>query len=234
MNKTKDVLVNPALLFGVGLFPLIVSCADFKSALIYAVLLFLTAIFSQLLVSAFRLIIAQRVRFVCYTLVILSVVYFLDSAVCELFPKSYSSIHSLVVFLFASSIVFYSLEMASKKENFGAGFKYVLTTSASYCVLMVGVGFVREILSKGSIYGKSLSAEFTGLNFFSTAAGSLMIILVIALVYSIVACLLKKRVTIYNQLVERYGAVIKTSRDAKTEDGQKSVNSIEETGEETV
>lgn len=231
MNKTKDVLVNPALLFGVGLLPLIVSCADLKSALIYAVLLFLTMNLTQLLVGAFRLVIAKRVRFVCYTLAILSVVYFLDSAVCELFPKSYSSLHSIVVLLLASSVVIYSLEMASKQENSGLGFKFVLKTSGSYCLTMVIVGLVKELLGKGAIWGKVLSEDFNGIGFFNSFAGALMILLVLALIYNIIATILKRRRQVYNQLVARYGAVINSNRPVVVDDNPETT---EEKEEETV
>jgi len=212
MNKTNNEWLSPALLFGVGLFPLIVVCTDLKSALIYGVMLFLTMFLSQLLIGAFRLIISKRVRFICYTLVVLSVVYVLDSAVYDLFPKSYSNLHVAVVFLLAASVVFYSLETASKEESFGLGVKTVLKIATGYSLTMVVVGLVREILGMGSIWGKTLSENFSGLNFFSSFAGGLMIILILALIVNSIALALQKRAKIYNQLVERYEAVINSNK----------------------
>lgn len=209
MSKTKEVLTNPAFLFGVGMLPLIAVCTDFKSAVIYACLMFLTMTLSQLLVGAFRLVIAKRVRFICYTLAVMAVVYVLDSALCELFFKSYSSLHSLVVFLLAGSVVFYSLEEANQKEDSGKGFKFVLITASEYSVSMIIIGLIREVLGSGSVWGNSISANFTGLSFFKTFAGGLMVILVLALIYLIVANILKKRAERYGHLVARYGTVIK-------------------------
>lgn len=209
MSKTKEVLTNPAFLFGVGLLPLIAVCTDFKSAVIYACLMFLTMTLSQLLVGAFRLVIAKRVRFICYTLAVMAVVYVLDSALCELFFKSYSSLHSLVVFLLAGSVVFYSLEEANQKEDSGKGFKFVLITASEYSVSMIIVGLIREVLGSGSVWGNSISANFTGISFFKTFAGGLMVILVMALIYLIIANILKRRAEKYGHLVARYGAVIK-------------------------
>lgn len=212
MNKTKEVLTNPAFLFGVGLLPLIVVCVDFKSAVIYACLMFLTMVLSQLLVGAFRLVIAKRVRFICYTLAVMAVVYVLDSALCELFFKSYSSVHSLVVFLLAGSVVFYSLEEANKKEDSGKGFKFVLITATEYSLSMIIVGLIRDLLGNGCVWGSPISSSFSGLAFFGTYAGGLLVVLVLGLIYLIVANLLKKRAVKYSQLVARYGAVIKQNQ----------------------
>ena len=212
MKKTNDVLLNPALIFGVGLFPLIVASASFKSALIYGVLIFLTMTLSQLLIGAFRLIIAKRVRFICYTLAILAVVYMLDSAVCELFPKHYSSIHGMVVCLLASSVVIYGLEVASKEESSGNGIKLVLRMATSYALSVIGVGLVREILSFGTIWGKKIITGFDGLEFFATFAGALFIVLIVALIYNSIAIILRRRRKLYANLVERYGAVIEKNK----------------------
>lgn len=227
MNKANGFLANPALLYGIGLFPLIVACVDFKSALIYAVLLFLTTMFSQLIISAFKLVINKRVRFICYTMVILAVVYFIDSAVCELFLKSYSSIHSLVVYLFASSVIIYAIEMASKAESFGSGFKYVLQVSTSYVITMVLVGFVREFLGKGTVWGKLVFENFVGLEFFSTMAGGLMIVIVFALIFNIIAKILQNRAKIYAQLVERYTAVLNENHKPSISDENKDIDDLQ-------
>ena len=238
MNKHKSMLLNPALFFGVGLFPLVVVCTDFKSAILYAGILLLVMFLSQLLVGAFRLVIANRVRLVCYALSVLAVIYFVDSAIYELFPKSYSSVHGLIVFLFASSVIFYALETTKDEKTFGAGLKKTLIMGAEYSLIMVIIGFVRELVGFGSIWGTRLG-DFRGINFFNGLAGGLLIVLITALIYNTVATIILKRVKVYNSLVERYGAVLdvnakKPELNEATEDVNKSEEKSEPKALETI
>ena len=73
---------------------------------------------------------------------------------------------------------------------------------------MLVVGLIREILGFGTLWGKPLVEGFEGLNFFTTFAGGIMIVLIIALIYNSIAGVIKKRVDVYNNLVKRYSAVI--------------------------
>ena len=204
MRKNRDLSYNPALFLGVGLFPLVVICTDLKTALIYSLLFFLTMFLSQLLVGAFRLIIGKRVRFICYTIAILSIVYFLDSAVNELFPKSYNNIHSLIVFIFACSVIFYLLETAGEEETFGKGFSKSMSVGLGYVLSMIIVGAVREFLSFGSIFGVQLIPGYKPLVFFNGFAGGLFVVIIIAFIYNLIVNVLKRREALFKNLTNRY------------------------------
>lgn len=204
---------NPALVLGVGLFPLLIVATDFKSALIYAGLIFMMIMLTTMIVGAFKLIIPNRVRYICYTLCMLGIIYFLDSVFFELFSKNYSSTHSLIAFIFASSVILFCLETNKEKTTFGSYLGNSLLLGLDYCVSIILVGFVREILSYGTVFGKSLGS-FAGLKFFSTLAGGLMIVIVFSTIYTLVALFINKRKQLYSRLVDRYTLVLTPEKPA--------------------
>ena len=208
MEKTKEWVFNPALYLGVGLFPLIMIGVDFRSALIYSALVFLTWFLTFLLISAFRTVIAHRVRFICYTLVMIAVVYLLDSAVYELYPKAYSSIGGIIMALFGSGVVFFELERTKNITKFKPAILSSFFVIFSYVVSMLGVGLIREFLSSGKVLEKVVLEGFNGFSFFSEVAGGLLIVVVIAFVHNIVAGIIKKRKKTSGYLTERYLCVI--------------------------
>lgn len=225
MDK-KEITLNPSLMLGVGLFPLIVVCTDLKSAIIFGAILFCVMILSQMLVGAFKQIIPKRVRFVCYALVILCSIYFVDSLVSELATKAYGNVHNLIVYVFASSIVLYCLENNRYVENFGEGLKNTSIVGVYYFLTLLVVGLIREILGSGSIWGSHIFGDFGGISFILTSAGGLLVVVVLALIYNTIACFVKKRKKVYDILVSRYKDVL--DETVKPEIEQSSQEKTEE------
>ena len=205
--KQKSISFNAPIL-SLGLFPLLMVATSLKLALIYSLLFFLTLIISQLIVGAFRLIIAHRVRYVCYALVILGVIYFLDSLVYELFPKSYNSINSLIIFLFAGSLIYYSLSKTEDSKTFGEGLSTSCSIGLEFSFVMFVVGLARELLSQGTIWNRVVIDGFMGYNFFAGLAGGLLVVIIFALIYNLIKVAIKKRRALTFSLTKRYSAVI--------------------------
>ena len=208
MIKSKLSVVNPALFLSVGLFPLVMISVSMKSALIYSALIFLTWFFSFLLISAFRVIINERIRFICYALVVLSVIYLLDSAIYELFSSDYDSLSGILMALFGSGVVFYELDRTRTDEKMKQSLESSFYVIISYVISCIVVGVLREILSCGTIMGKSLFAKFSGLSFFNEIAGGLLIVVVVAFIHNIVIGILSRRKATKEFLTERYLTVI--------------------------
>lgn len=208
MIKSKLSVVSPALFLSVGLFPLVMISVNLKVALIYSALIFLTWFFSFLLISAFRIIINERIRFICYALVVVAVIYLLDSAVYELFSSDYNSVSGIIMALFGSGVVFYELDRTKDdvkfKQSLGTSF-YIIVSYVLSCVV---VGGIREILSSGTIMGASLFVGFNGIPFFNELAGGLLIVVVVAFIHNIIIGIIGKRKATKEYLKERYLNVI--------------------------
>lgn len=208
MKEQKKLLPNMALMFGVGLLPLLFLTLTLKTALIYAVMLFLVMLFSELIMGAFKVIINSNVRYIIYAFVVISVVYFIDSAVYELFPKNYNNLHFIVVMLFGASVVFYSLETNITNMKFKSAVGLTIKMGGEYALTIILMGLIREVLAFGTLWGKTLG-NFKGIKFFSSIAGALLIVFVFAVVYNLIAQSVEKRIEVYNQLTRRYSEVLK-------------------------
>lgn len=204
MKKVNESIFNPALMFGIGLFPLLVLATSFKSAIIFGSLVLGTIIISTLLYYAFKPIILENVRIPIYALIVFSSIYFLDSAISELFVNSYTVVHSLISFVFATSIVIYALERNKEEEKLGVGLKQSVYLGLEYIVSLSIVGVVREFLGSGTIWGKTIIAGFNGLEFFLGVAGGILIIVIYALIYNSISYFIKKRKEIQSSLALRY------------------------------
>lgn len=204
MKQVKENVFNPALMFGIGLFPLVVLATSFKAALIFGLLVFGTIIISTLLYYAFKPIILENVRIPIYALIVFSSVYFLDSLLSELFVKGYKEVHPLISFLFATSIVIYALERNKEEESFGKGIKFSSLLSLEYFVSLVIVGITREFLAFGTIWNKTIISGFNGLSFFAGLVGGMLVVVVYAFIYNSISYVIRKRRNIQKSLALRY------------------------------
>ena len=61
MKKISEKVFNPALMLGIGLFPLLIIADSLKSALLFGVLILLALLVSSLIYYAFKPIILENV-----------------------------------------------------------------------------------------------------------------------------------------------------------------------------
>lgn len=223
MKKIEDGVFNPALMFGIGLLPLLVVTTSLKTSLIFGALILGILILSTFLYYAFKPIILENVRIPIYAMIIFASVYFLDSLLSELLVQSYPSFHALIAIIFACSLVFYALERNKTEEKLKVGLKTSLLLGIGYLMALVILSLARELLAFNTIWGKEIFAGFSGLSFFGTSVGAMLLIVVYAFIYNSISYRVKKRRKVLVSLQNRYELYLKAN--AKTE--QKTEN-IEE------
>ena len=81
---------------------------------------------------------------------------------------------------------------------------------------MVIIGFVREILGSGSVWGKRIG-NFVGLPFFNSFAGGLLLLMVYTAIYSLVARRVKERRVAFLGLVDRYTLLLENAGEEFSE-----------------
>ena len=204
MKKINDNVFNPALMFGIGLFPLLIICTNLKYAVIFGVLILLALIVSNLLYYAFKPIILESVRIPIYAMIIFGSIYFIDSMISELLPNDYGKIHSMIVYLFVTVIIIYMFESNKKEESFKVGFKNSLFLGIDYLVSLALVGVIREMLAFGKVWGQEIVIGYDGLEFFTTILGGLLVVTIYAIVYNVVAYYIRKHQKIKEVLATRY------------------------------
>ena len=220
MKKINENIFNPALMFGIGLFPLLIVGTSLAAGLIFGALIMGVLIVSNLLYYAFKPIILENVRIPIYAMIVFASVYFLDSLISELMVKSYDNIHELITVLFAASIVFYALEKNKDEEKLKNGFMNSVLLGIGYFMSLIVVGLLREFLGKGTILEKTVIDGFNGLPFFSGVVGGLLVILVYALIYNTISYFIKKRVKMTKSLAERYELYLSLNTSSELIEGE--------------
>lgn len=204
MKKINENVFNPALMFGIGLFPLLIVADNLKSAVLFGLLILCALVICCLIYYAFKPIIVHSVRIPIYTLIIFSAVYFLDSVVSELFISKYNSVHALVSYLFVAVIIMFMFEHSKNEEKVKVGLKNSIILGTEYLISLAIVGAIREVLAYGKVWGVEIVTNYDGLPFFQTVVGGLLVIVVYALIYNVLSYVIRKHQKVQESLAYRY------------------------------
>ncbi len=96
---------------------------------------------------------------------------------------------SSVLFLAVGITVAYAVANKEPSDNVKAEIRSSLRFSLKYSVSVIPFAFVRELLANGSILGAKL---FEGIAVFETFYGSILVLVLVAIVYKTVAIMLTK------------------------------------------
>jgi electron transport complex protein RnfE len=198
MTKTNEYIFNPVTFFGIGLYPILAICTNLQNAARFALIMLIVMVASSLIICALRPIINKNVRIPCYILIVLGIMYFIDSMVGELWVTDYSNISYIFSYVFVSTVIIFMFETSLKNEKFLGSLLTSLNIAIEYVLCMIIVGLVRQILSGVAIVGDS------GVSFFQTFIGGLVVLCLYALGYNYLASIIKKRRRVYLGLVDRY------------------------------
>ena len=216
MKKYNENIFNPVIFYGVGLYPILALCVGLEQAVKFSLLLFITMVLCNLIINAFKPLLVKEVRIPCYVFLVIGIEYLLDSIIFEFWANQYSAVVPLLTMLFSSAIIIYMLEETTKKTTFKESITGCLKMAAEYCLSMIVIAFVREILGSGSVWGKKIGG-FAGLEFFNSFAGGLLLIMIYAAIYAIVAKSIKEKRIAFLGLVDRYTLLLENAGEEYTE-----------------
>lgn len=237
MKKYNENIFNPVIFYGVGLYPILALCVGLEQAVKFSLLLFITMVLCNLIINAFKPLLVKEVRIPCYVFLVIGIEYLLDSIIFEFWASQYSNTVPLLTMLFSSAIIIYMLEETTKKTTFKASITGCLKMATEYCFCMIVIAFVREILGSGSVWGKKIGG-FAGLEFFNSFAGGLLLIMIYAAVYAIIAKSIKEKRVAFLGLVDRYTLLLENAGEEYSEQESKeggavtSSNASDSAGEE--
>ena len=203
MKKKASYIFNPLLFFGVGLFPALFVCNTLKTAVIFCALLVAEVVLVNLIISGFKSIIVRQVRIPIYVIITLSAIYFIDSLACRLLPNLYADTWSMVQILFTSTVTLFICEYTSNELKFGASILVSLRVVLAYAVVLILIGACVEVLAFAQIWGIAIEG-FSGIPFFGSFAGIVLMLALFSLVYNALASYYIKRRLLFETLVERY------------------------------
>ncbi len=110
-------------------------------------------VFSSVTISLLKNFIHPRIRIPTYTLTIATWVTVIDLSLAAYFPAAYAKMGIFVKIIVAFAIITMRLEMFACKEPVKESFWDGLGMGLGFMVGMVVIGFVRELLGSGAIFG---------------------------------------------------------------------------------
>lgn len=150
----KEVLAkNPVLVGTIGLCPVVAICTSLKAALVMSLITIVTLIIAQLLTSLFLKRLTQWVRLGLYTLVGMLVVVPSMILVDKFDPDMMLALGIYFPLLAVNPLIVRNCEREAVEGNIGKSILTSVCAGLGYSVVLVAVGFIRELIGAGSIWG---------------------------------------------------------------------------------
>lgn len=161
MNKNyffQEILVkNPVLIGMVGLCPIVAICTSLKSALIMSVITILTLVLAQILATLVFKHLPQWLRMGLYTLVGMIVVVPAILIIEKFNPATMLAFGIYLPLLAVNPIIVRQCEREGVKATLGNSILSALCASLGYSVVLIIVGFFRELLGAGAVWDHKIA-----------------------------------------------------------------------------
>ena len=173
------VIKNPVLVGIIGLCPVVAICTSLKSALIMSLITILTLIIAQALSSLVFRHLPQWLRLGLYALVGMAVVVPFILVIEKLSPSSMLAFGIYLPLLAINPIITRQCEREGVTLGFGKTILNALCAGAGYSIVLIIVGFLRELIGSGAILGKRV-IPVSPASVFLTPAGGFIILAYLA------------------------------------------------------
>jgi Na+-translocating ferredoxin:NAD+ oxidoreductase subunit E len=187
-NKTNTELVvngifleNPIFRLALSMCPAVGLTTSIKNGLLLGTAVLFVQICSSCTIAAIKDFIHPRIRIPTYTLTIATWVTVIDLVLAAYVPDAYKQVGLFVKLIVAFAIITMRLEMFACKNSVPASFFDGLGMGIGFMFGMVTIGFVRELLGMGTIYGYDVLGFKPLLFFVLPAAGFFCVGIMMAL-----------------------------------------------------
>lgn len=179
MTVLGGYIRNPVLVHVMGICPVAAAATSLVNALILAAVSFVSMVFCEVTASLFLKKCPRWVRTAIYIIegaaVVFPVMYFLEKAESTVF----TSLGIYLPLMVMSSFNSIHCEKYAVKHSVKESFFDAVASSVGYSAVLIGAGFIREILGSGKIAGFDIPV-FNGFSGFLLPCGGLFIIGIIA------------------------------------------------------
>lgn len=143
---------NPGLVQLLGLCPLLAVTSTFVNGLGLGIATLVVLTCSNVLVSATRRWIRQDIRIPIYVLIIASLVTCIELIFKAWFPALDRSLGIFIPLIVTNCAIVARAEIFASRNTVAASFFDGLGMGAGFAVLLMAIGFIRELVGKGSIF----------------------------------------------------------------------------------
>ncbi len=142
---------NPVFVSLLGMCPTLATTKSIEAALGMGILVILTLMGSNVLISLLRKVIPQEVKIPCYIIIIATFVTIVKM-LCQAFvPALYDSLGVFISLIVVNCIILGRAEAFASKNGPGASFIDALGTGLGFTMAICIIAFFREILGTGTI-----------------------------------------------------------------------------------
>lgn len=171
---------NPIFRLALSMCPAVGISTTVINGLMLGVAVLLVQVFSSVTIAVFKDYIHPRIRIPSYTLTIATWVTVIDLAMAAYLPGAYAKMGIFIKLIVAFAIITMRLEMFACKEKVGDSFWDAIGMGIGFMVGMVVIGFVRELLGSGAIFGYDVLGFKPLLFFILPSAGFFVVGLMMA------------------------------------------------------
>jgi Na+-translocating ferredoxin:NAD+ oxidoreductase subunit E len=171
---------NPIFKLALSMCPAVGISTTVVNGLLLGTAVLFVQVFSSVTISALKNYIHPRIRIPTYTLTIATWVTVIDLSLAAFFPLAYAKMGIFVKIIVAFAIITMRLEMFACKEPVSDSFWDGLGMGLGFMLGMVVIGFVRELLGSGAIFGYDVLGFKPLLFFILPSAGFFVVGLMMA------------------------------------------------------
>ncbi len=149
--KNGIVKENPILVLMLGLCPALAVSGSANDAMGMSLAVMLVLISSNIIISAISSYIPNEIRIPIYIIIISTFVTVVDLSMQAFDPELYKNLGVFVPLIVVNCIVLGRAEAFASKNGIFASFVDALGMSLGFCLVIVSIGSVREILGNGTL-----------------------------------------------------------------------------------
>ncbi len=165
MKRKMDILLNgifkenPVLILILGCCSTLAISVTVLGSLGMGAALTFVLVCSNVVISALRKIIPDKVRIPCYIIVVATFVTLVQMVVQAFMPPLYDALGIFLPLIVVNCIVLGRAEMFANKNTIGDSFFDGLCMGIVYTMVLSAMAVVRELFGAGSLLGKQIIPE---------------------------------------------------------------------------
>lgn len=162
---------NPIFRLALSMCPAVGISTTVMNGLLLGIAVLFVQVFSSCTIAAIKDYIHPRIRIPTYTLTIATWVTVIDLVLAAYMPEAYKAMGIFVKLIVAFAIITMRLEMFASKNPIVPSFWDSLGMGLGFMFGMMTLGFVRELLGAGTLFGHDILGFRPLLFFILPAAG---------------------------------------------------------------
>jgi electron transport complex protein RnfE len=162
---------NPIFRLALSMCPAVGISTTVMNGLLLGIAVLFVQVFSSCTISVIKNYIHPRIRIPTYTLTIATWVTVIDLVLAAYMPAAYKEMGIFVKLIVAFAIITMRLEMFACKNSVPASFWDGVGMGLGFMFAMMTLGFVRELLGMGTLFGYDILGFKPLLFFVLPAAG---------------------------------------------------------------